>query len=61
MGRCEAILAQVAALRQGVSAVAADLIAVHMERWIVDQVDADARREAIESLRDALSQMLKYT
>ncbi|MGQ0814985.1 MAG: metal-sensitive transcriptional regulator [Gemmatimonadota bacterium] len=57
---CDSILIQVSALKQAVNGVAAELVAAHMESCVLGKVEAGEGREALESLRDALSQVLKH-
>ncbi|HUG41835.1 MAG TPA: metal-sensitive transcriptional regulator [Longimicrobiales bacterium] len=59
---CDAMLVQVAALKQAVNAVAVELLQGHMESCVLPQVEAGAAegRAALESLKSALGRVLKH-
>lgn len=59
---CDDILVQVAALKQAVNGVAVELLQAHMESCVLPQVEASAAegKEALESLKGALSKVLKH-
>lgn len=57
---CDDILVQVAALKQAVNGVAADLLEVHMETCVMACVERGEGKEALESLKGALSRVLKH-
>lgn len=58
---CDDILVQVAALRQAVTGVAVQLLEAHMEHCVANNVDAGEARSALQTLRTALSRVLKHT
>ncbi len=57
---CDDLLVQVSALKQAVNAVAAELVAAHMETCVLGRVEAGEGRAALASLRQALSKVLKH-
>lgn len=59
---CDDILVQVAALKQAVNGVAAELVQAHMESCVLPRVEQGAAegKEALESLKGALSRVLKH-
>lgn len=57
---CDDILMQVSALKQAVNGVAVELLQAHMETCVIDRVEAGHGREALESLKVALSRVLKH-
>ena len=59
---CDDILVQVAALKQAVNGVAVELLQAHMESCVLPQVEAGAFEgtEALESLKAALTKVLKH-
>lgn len=57
---CDDILVQVAALKQAVNGVAAELLQAHMETCVMACVEAGEGKEALESLKTALSRVLKH-
>lgn len=57
---CDDILVQVAALKQAVNGVAAELLQAHMETCVLERVEAGQGREALESLKVALGRVLKH-
>lgn len=59
---CDDILVQVAALKQAVNGVAVELLQAHMESCVLPQVEVGAAegKEALESLKGALSKVLKH-
>ena len=57
---CDDILMQVSALKQAVNAVAVELLQAHMESCVLARVEAGHGREALESLKVALSRVLKH-
>lgn len=59
---CDDILVQVAALKQAVNGVAVELLQAHMESCVLPQIEAGAfeGKEALESLKGALSKVLKH-
>jgi len=57
---CDDILIQIAALKQAVNAVAVELLQAHMETCVLEQVEAGQGGQALESLKGALSRVLKH-
>jgi len=59
---CDDILVQVAALKQAGNGVAAELVQAHMESCVLPRVEAGGAegREALESLKGALSRVMKH-
>lgn len=57
---CDDILIQVAALKQAVNAVAVELLQAHMETCVLERVEAGEGKEALESLKGAVSRVLKH-
>lgn len=57
---CDAILVQVAALKQAVNSVATELLQAHMESCVLERVETREGREAVQSLKVALSRVLKH-
>lgn len=57
---CDEILIQVAALKQAVNAVAVELLRAHMETCVLERVEAGEGKEALESLKGAVSRVLKH-
>ena len=57
---CDDILMQVSALKQAVNSVAVELLQAHMETCVLERVEAGQGREALESLKVALSRVLKH-
>ena len=57
---CDDILMQVSALKQAVNSVAVELLQAHMETCVLERVEAGHGREALESLKVALSRVLKH-
>lgn len=57
---CDDILVQIAALKQAVNGVAAELLQAHMETCVMACVEAGEGKEALESLKGALSRVLKH-
>lgn len=57
---CDDILMQVSALKQAVNSVAVELLQAHMETCVLERVEAGHGREALESLKLALSRVLKH-
>lgn len=57
---CDDILVQVAALKQAVNGVAVQLLQAHMESCVLERIEAGEGHEAIESLKMALSRVLKH-
>lgn len=57
---CDEMLVQVAALKQAVNGVAAELLQAHMETCVMGRVEAGDAREALASLRGALAKVLKH-
>lgn len=59
---CDDILVQVSALKQAVNGVAVELLQAHMESCVLPRVEAGAfeGKEALESLKGALSKVLKH-
>lgn len=58
--RCDDILVQIAALKQAVNGVAAELLQAHMETCVMSCVESGQGREALDSLKIALSRVLKH-
>lgn len=54
------ILVQVAALKQAVNGVAAELLQAHMETCVMASVERGEGREALDSLKVALGRVLKH-
>lgn len=57
---CDEILVQVGALKQAVNAVAVELLQAHMETCVLGRMRAGEGAEALESLKGALSRVLKH-
>ena len=57
---CDDILVQIAALKQAVNGVATELLQAHMETCVMACVEAGEGKEALESLKGALSRVLKH-
>jgi CsoR family transcriptional regulator, copper-sensing transcriptional repressor len=57
---CDDILVQVAALKQAVNAVAAELVQAHMATCVLGRIEAGQGKEALESLRASLGRVLKH-
>lgn len=57
---CDDILIQVSALKQAVNSVAVELLQAHMETCVLERVEAGQGRDALESLKAALSRVLKH-
>ncbi|MBI4539040.1 MAG: metal-sensitive transcriptional regulator [Gemmatimonadetes bacterium] len=57
---CDDILVQVAALKQAVNAVAVELLQAHMETCVLERVEVGEGKEALESLKGALSKVLRH-
>ncbi|CAN5800388.1 copper-sensing transcriptional repressor CsoR [soil metagenome] len=57
---CDDILVQIAALKQAVNGVAVELLQAHMETCVMACVEAGEGKEALESLKGALSRVLKH-
>ena len=57
---CDDILIQIAALKQAVNGVAAELLQAHMETCVMACVENGEGKEALESLKGALSRVLKH-
>jgi CsoR family transcriptional regulator, copper-sensing transcriptional repressor len=57
---CDDILMQVAAMKQAVNALAAELLQAHMETCVLGRVEAGHGREALDSLRVALNRVMKH-
>ncbi len=57
---CDDILVQVAALKQAVNAVAAELVQAHMATCVLSRVEAGQGKQALESLKIALGRVLKH-
>lgn len=57
---CDAILVQVAALKQAVNGVAVELLQEHMQTCVLERVQAGEGEEALASLRSALSKVLRH-
>ena len=57
---CDDILVQVSALKQAVNSVAVELLQAHMETCVLERVEAGHGREALESLKSALSRVIKH-
>lgn len=58
---CDDILAQVAALRQAVTAVAVQLLEAHMETCVAQTVKGEETRTVLRSLKAALSRVVRHT
>ncbi|MBI4408348.1 MAG: metal-sensing transcriptional repressor [Gemmatimonadetes bacterium] len=57
---CDEMLVQIGALKQAVNAVAVELLQAHMESCVLERVEAGQGKEALESLKGALSRVLKH-
>lgn len=57
---CDDILVQIAALKQAVNGVAAELLQAHMETCVMACVEAGEGKEALERLKGAMSRVLKH-
>jgi DNA-binding FrmR family transcriptional regulator len=57
---CDDILIQIAALKQAVNGVAAELLQAHMETCVMACVESGEGKEALDSLKVALSRVLKH-
>ncbi|MGH7476999.1 MAG: metal-sensing transcriptional repressor [Longimicrobiales bacterium] len=57
---CDDMLVQVAALKQAVNGVAVELLQAHMESCVLERVEAGEGKAALESLKGALSRVLKH-
>lgn len=57
---CDDILIQIAALKQAVNGVAVELLQAHMETCVMACVENGEGKEALESLKGALSRVLKH-
>jgi DNA-binding FrmR family transcriptional regulator len=57
---CDDILIQIAALKQAVNGVAAELLQAHMETCVMACVESGDGKEALESLKGAMSRVLKH-
>lgn len=57
---CDEMLVQISALKQAVNGVAAELLQSHMETCVLGRVEAGEGREALASLRSALSKVMKH-
>lgn len=57
---CDDMLVQISALKQAVNAVAAELLQAHMETCVLGRVEAGQGRQALASLRSALSKVMKH-
>jgi DNA-binding FrmR family transcriptional regulator len=57
---CDDILVQIAALKQAVNGVAAELLQAHMETCVMACVENGEGKQALESLKGALSRVLKH-
>ena len=57
---CDDMLVQISALKQAVNGVAAELLQAHMETCVLGRVEAGEGRQALASLRSALSKVMKH-
>lgn len=57
---CDEMLVQIAALKQAVNGVAAELLQAHMETCVLGRVEAGQGRQALASLRGALAKVMKH-
>ena len=57
---CDDILVQIAALKQAVNGVAAELLQAHMETCVMASIEAGEGKEALERLKGAMSRVLKH-
>ena len=57
---CDDMLVQVSALKQAVNGIAAELLQAHMETCVLGRMEAGEGKEALTSLRNALSQVMKH-
>ena len=57
---CDEMLVQVSALKQAVNGIAAELLQAHMETCVLGRVEAGQGREALASLRSALTKVMKH-
>lgn len=57
---CDEMLVQIAALKQAVNGIAAELLQAHMETCVLGQVEAGQGAAALASLRSALGKVMKH-
>ena len=57
---CDEMLVQVSALKQAVNGIATELLQAHMETCVLGRVEAGQGREALASLRSALTKVMKH-
>ena len=57
---CDAMLVQIAALKQAVNAVAAELLQAHMETCVLGRIESGEGRQALANLRGALAKVMKH-
>ena len=57
---CDEMLVQVSALKQAVNGIAAELLQAHMETCVLGRVEAGEGRQALASLRSALTKVMKH-
>lgn len=58
--RCDDILIQIAALKQAVNGVAAELLQAHIETCVMSCVEQGHGKEALDTLKGALSRVVKH-
>ncbi len=57
---CDDMLVQVSALKQAVNGIAAELVQAHMETCVLGRVEAGEGKQALASLRSALTKVMKH-
>lgn len=57
---CDEMLVQISALKQAVNGVAAELLQAHIETCVMACVEQGQGKEALESLKGALSRVVKH-
>ncbi|GAC1654883.1 MAG: hypothetical protein NVS4B3_19250 [Gemmatimonadaceae bacterium] len=57
---CDEMLVQISALKQAVNGIAVELLQAHMETCVLGRVEAGEGRQALGSLRSALTKVMKH-
>ena len=57
---CDEMLVQVAALKQALNGIAAELLQAHMETCVLGRVEAGQGRQALATLRSAPAKVMKH-
>lgn len=57
---CDAMLVQIAALKQAVNGIAVELLQAHMQTCVLGQIHAGEGERALEGLRNALTRVVKH-